>query len=292
MDASGSNERMQLLEGQAPNQQGMNDSLRRAEAEHKDGAACENSLTTGLGGVYEIICCPCAGAGLTMNLATVKQGYVGVVTSFGRFVRTLPAGRHKFNMFSEKVTSINLMTVTLDIPKQELMSSDNLMVKVDAVCYYRVVDAILAHFDVENYAFSLTKLVQVTLRTVLGEHTLAEILVERQKLNSRIQELIEKGCKAWGVAVERVEMKGIDIDDRMQRAMAAKTEATQEAEAKLIQARAQRDSSAMLIEAAKKMESNPGALKLQWFETLRIIATQGNNTTLIVPDTVELLDKK
>merc|ERR1740121_3592938 len=129
-------------------------------------------------------------------------------------------------------------------------------------------------------------LIQVTLRTVLGEHSLSEILTDRQKLNIRIQELLDHGSQPWGLQVERVELKGIDIDDKMQRAMAAKTEAHQEAEAKIIQAKAQRDSAMILVDAARKMDANPGAMKLQWFETLRIIATQGNHTTLIVPDNV------
>merc|ERR1712129_192007 len=94
-------------------------------------------------------------------------------------------------------------------------------------------------------------------------------------------------ASAWGIDIDRVEMKSIDIDDKMQRAMAAKTEATQEAEAKLIQAKAQRDSAMILVEAAQKMDANPNALKLQWFESLRIIATQGQNVTIIVPDTVD-----
>jgi len=203
----------------------------------------------------------------------------------------LPPGRHRFNLWSESVTAINLMTNCLDVPKQEMMSLDNLMVKVDAVCYYRVVDPVKAHFEVDRYQYALLQLILVTLRTVMGEHSLNEILTERQKLNVRIQELLDHDSQPWGLQVERVELKGIDIDDKMQRAMAAKTEASQEAEAKVIQAKAQRDSALILVDAAKKMDANPGAMKLQWFETLRIIATQGNHTTLIVPDNVRLEPK-
>jgi len=275
-------------EERVPLQAGMADSRATAEAEAGSGAQPENSLNHGLGSFYEMACCVCAGAGCTLNMATVQQGHIGLVTSFGRFVRTLPPGRHRFNLWSEQVTPINLMTNCMDVPKQEMMSLDNLMVKVDAVCYYRVVDAVKAAFEVERYAYALMQLIQVTLRTVMGEHTLNEILSERQRLNSRVQELLDEGAKPWGLQVERVELKGIEIDDKMQRAMAAKTEAHQEAEAKVIQAKAQRDSAMILVDAAKKMDANPGAMKLQWFETLRIIATQGNHTTLIVPDNVRV----
>jgi len=275
-------------EERVPLQAGMADSRATAEAEAGGGAQPENSLNHGLGSGYEVACCVCAGAGCTLNMATVQQGHVGLVTSFGRFVRTLPPGRHRFNLWSESVTPINLMTNCLDVPKQEMMSVDNLMVKVDAVCYYRVVDPVKAAFEVERYAYALMQLIQVTLRTVMGEHTLNEILTERQKLNTRVQELLDHGSQPWGLQVERVELKGIDIDPNMQRAMAAKTEAAQEAEAKVIQAKAQRDSAMILVDAARKMDANPGAMSLQWFETLRIIATQGNNTTLILPDNVQV----
>jgi len=220
-------------------------------------------------------------------LATVQQEHQGIVTKFGRLDRILPSGRHKYNICSETVVPISLMEQVIDVPHQEMMTQDNLMVKVDAVCYYRVEKADLAYFEVNSYPYAVMQLIQVTLRTVIGENTLAEVLSERQKLNMRVQELIDKGTDPWGIRVTRVEMKSIDIDNGMQRAMAAKTEATQEAEAKLIQAKAQRDSALILVDAASKMESNPGAMKLQWFETLRIIATQGQNTTIIVPDSVD-----
>merc|ERR1712217_160791 len=134
---------------------------------------------------------------------------------------------------------------------------------------------------------ALGNLAQVTLRTVLGEHTLADIFASRQLINSRLQELVDEASDPWGIKVSRVEMKGIEIDDKMQRAMAARAEALQEAEAKVIQAKAQRDSSTILTEAATKMNERPSSVKLQWFETLRIISTQGKNTTVIVPDSID-----
>merc|ERR1719210_264417 len=126
------------------------------------------------------------------------------------------------------------------------MTKDNLTVSIDAVCYYQVYDAEKAIFVIEKYPFALGNLAQVTLRTVLGENTLAEIFAERQKINGRLQELIDEASDPWGIKVGRVEIKAIEIDEKMQRAMAAKAEAQQEAEAKIIQAKAQRDASAIL----------------------------------------------
>lgn len=244
----------------------------------------ENTQTIALGKLYETLCMCCAACGLSMNLISISQGHVGVVTEFGRYVRTLPPGRHRFNIMSEQVFPVSLKVVCLDIAPQSVMTKDNLTVAIDAVCYYNVFDAQKAVFSIDNYPFALANLAQVTLRTVLGEHTLAEIFAERQRINQRLKALIDDASDAWGIQVGRVELKGIGIDDKMQRAMAAKAEACQEAEAKIIQAVAQRDAATILAEAAERMFSQPIALKLQWFETLRIITTQGRNTTIIVPD--------
>jgi len=271
----------------APAQVQLIDSRVKAEQDGGSGAAMENNILHSLGSCFECCCVICAGCGLTPNLATVQQEHQGIVTKFGQLDRILPAGRHKYNIMSEKVTPISMMEQVIDVPHQMMMTQDNLTVQVDAVCYYKVEHAELAYFEVNNYEYAVMQLIQVTLRTVIGENTLAEVLSERQKLNMRVQELIDKGTDPWGLRVTRVEMKSIDIDPAMQRAMAAKTEATQEAEAKLIQAKAQRDSALILVEAAAKMEANPGAMTLQWFETLRIISTQGQNTTVIVPDSID-----
>jgi len=220
-------------------------------------------------------------------LKTINQGEVGVVLQFGRYVRTLPPGRHHYNLASEQVVVVDMKTVTLDLPQQEMITADNLTVKVDGVCYFKVFDAYKAVFNVDNYFMALKNLASVMFRTVVGEHTLAEVFAERQKISLRMSHLLDDATNDWGIKVDRVEMKGIEMDPTMQRAMAAKTEAAQEAEAKIIQARAQRDSSLILSEAAKKMESEPMAMKLQWFETLRVISFQGKNTTIIVPDKVE-----
>jgi len=164
------------------------------------------------------------------------------------------------------------------------MTADKLTIKIDAVCFYRVFDAQKATFAVENYEFALGNLAQVTIRTVLGENTLAEIFGQRQKLNTRLRQLIDEASDPWGVKVANVEIKGIEIDRQMQRAMAAKAEANQMAEAKIIQSRAQNDAASILAEAAGQMEEQPAALRLQWMETLRTISTQGKNPCVIIPE--------
>jgi regulator of protease activity HflC (stomatin/prohibitin superfamily) len=251
-------------------------------------AVTENAVTLCLGRGYEVCCSCCAACNCTLNLATIPQGAVGVVTQFGKYARTLAPGRHHFNIMAESVIEVNLKTVCLDIAPQEVMTKDNLIVFIDAVCYYKVADAMKATFYVENYTFALAKLAQVTLRTVLGEHTLADVFGDRMRINQRLQELIDEGSEPWGIQVERVELKEVKMHETMQRAMAAKIEAKQEAEAKLIQARAQLGAATILSEAAEKMASQPAAIQLQWFETLRIISTQGKNTTIIVPDQVDV----
>lgn len=249
------------------------------------GATAENAQAMLMGNCYSVACCPCAM--LNMGCApmiTVQQGFVGVVVRFGKCDRLLPPGRHRFNIMSERVVPVNLKVRCIVVKPQELLTSDNLTIKIDAVCYYQIYDAKKATFAVDDFQFALTNLAQVTLRTVLGENTLAEIFAKRAKLNERLKELIDTASDPWGIKVGSVQIKSIEIEPDMQRAMAAKAEAGQVAEAKVIQARAQRDSSTILSEAAQMMEHHPSALKLQYFETLRIMATQGGNTTIIVPD--------
>lgn len=268
---------------QAPAQEAM----ARELAAGGQGSTMENAGTYYIGKAYQICCLPCAALDMTGNLKIIKQGSVGVVTQFGKYVRTLPPGRHRFNIMCETVIEVSLKIVCLDIAPQEIMTKDNLKIRIDAVCYYKVQDAEKAVFCVDNYNFALGNLAQVSLRTVLGEHTLAEVFGERMRINHRLQELIDEASDPWGIKVERVELKEVRIDPMMQQAMAAKAEANQEAEAKLIQARAQRDAAEILSEAAAKMAGQPEAVQLQWFETLRIITTQGRNATIIMPDSCD-----
>merc|ERR1740123_593690 len=265
---------------QAPPQAGM---------EQNTGASMENTQSLAIGMAYNVLCFPFAVLGAAPQIITIEQGSVGVVTRFGRFERILPPGRHRFNVMAETVIPVNLKVCCLDVPAQEVMTVDNLTIKIDAVCYFKVFDAQRAVFGVDNYSFALGNLSQVTMRTVMGEHTLSEIFGQRNKINSRLKTLIDEASDPWGIQVSRVEIKGIEIDPKMQRAMAAKAESAAQAEAKIIQAKAQRDASDILAKAAKTMEAAPSSIKLQYMETLRILATQGKNANqiVIIPDSMD-----
>jgi len=248
------------------------------------GESLENSITSLFGAIYGIIALPFGGLG---NCAVVQEGCVGVVQRFGKYKRLLAPGRHLFNIAAERVRVVPLKMMTMDVRPQTVITKDNLTVRIDALCFYRVEDAVNALFAVDDYKYSLGALVQVTMRTVLGENTLDELFSQRKKINERITELISKNATPWGINVGQVELKEVEIPAEMQRALAAVVEARQEAEAKLIQAKAQRESASILAEAASRMAGDPAALQLQWFETLRIIATQGKNATIIVPDRID-----
>jgi len=277
----------QALMQDRPAQVLMQDSLRAAEAQTGAGASTQNDQSRMVGNLYGSCCLFCAPCGCAKNLFTVQQGYVGIVTEFGRYHHTLPPGRHTFNIMSEQIKPMNMRTVCADIPAQQVMTKDNLSVLADAVCFYNVFDAQKAAFGVDNYAYAISMLSQVTIRTVIGELLLSEILSSRHVINARLKTLIDEATDPWGIKVDRVELKEIKISEQMQRAMGAKAEAGQEAEAKIVQANAQKDAAVILKQAAMEMAGEPNAIKLQWFETLRIIATQGRNTTIIVPDNIE-----
>jgi len=251
------------------------------------GASAENTQALCIGEVYNFCCACCAVGGNTANIVNVYQGTAGVVTRFGQYHRLLPAGRHRINMMAEAVIPVSLKVACVDVPPQDVITKDNLSLQIDAVVYFYVFDPYKATFAVAQYKFAVANQAQVMLRQTLGENTLGEIMKERAKVNTRLSELIDEATDPWGIKVTSVELKGVQLDQTMQRAMAAKAESRQEAEAKVIQARAQRDAAAILAEASEKMTECPESLKLQYFETLRIMATQGQNRTIIVPSDMD-----
>jgi regulator of protease activity HflC (stomatin/prohibitin superfamily) len=248
-------------------------------------ATGENGMSVMIGSVANILYCPCGSCGEAQNQVSVAQGYAGVVTRFGQFDRVIPAGRHRINIMCEEVTSVSLKVGFIDVPPQDVITADNLSLQIDAVVYFHVFDPYKAIFGVEQYRFAVGNQAQVMLRQALGENTLSEIMTQRSKVNDRLQELIDEATDPWGIKVTSCELKGVILDQMMQRAMAAKAESKQEAEAKVIQARAQRDVAGILAEASSAMVECPEALMLQYFETLRTIAVQGQpmNRTIIVP---------
>jgi regulator of protease activity HflC (stomatin/prohibitin superfamily) len=189
----------------------------------------------------------------------------------------------------ERMVRIDLRTVTLDIPPQDVITKDNVSVKVSAVLYFRVVDPSRAVTEVANYLFATMQLAQTTLRSVGGQTELDELLSQRDKLNARIQEVVDSQTEPWGIKVTLVELKNIDLPQDMQRAIAAQAEAERERRAKVIAAEGEFQASQRLAEAAEIMSKSPITLQLRYLQTLKEIATDHNSVT-IFPLPIDLLD--
>lgn len=188
----------------------------------------------------------------------------------------------------EVMRRIDLRVVTMDVPSQDVITRDNVSVKVSAVVYFRVVDVNKAVTQVENYYYATSQLAQTTLRSVCGEAHLDDLLASRDELNARIQEILDSSTEAWGIKVSMVEIKHIDLPSEMQRAMAKQAEAERERRAKVIAAEGEFQASGKLAEAAQIIAREPQALQLRYLQTLREIATENNSTT-IFPLPLELL---
>jgi regulator of protease activity HflC (stomatin/prohibitin superfamily) len=189
----------------------------------------------------------------------------------------------------ERMSRIDLRTVTLDIPPQDVITKDNVTVKVSAVLYFRVVDPSRAVTEVANYLFATMQLAQTTLRSVGGQTELDELLSQRDKLNARIQEVVDSQTEPWGVKVTLVELKNIDLPQDMQRAIAAQAEAERERRAKVIAAEGEFQASQRLADAAEVMSKSPITLQLRYLQTLKEIATENNSTT-VFPLPIDLFE--
>src|SRR6202022_521271 len=189
----------------------------------------------------------------------------------------------------ERMARIDLRTVTLDIPPQDVITKDNVTVKVSAVLYFRVVDPSRAVTEVANYFFATMQLAQTTLRSVGGQTELDELLSQRDKLNARIQEIVDAQTEPWGIKVVLVELKNIDLPQDMQRAIAAQAEAEREWRAKVIAAEGEVQAAQRLAEAAEIMSHSPITLQLRYLQTLAEIATEHNSTT-VFPLPIDLLE--
>jgi regulator of protease activity HflC (stomatin/prohibitin superfamily) len=177
----------------------------------------------------------------------------------------------------------------MDVPTQDVITSDNVTVKVNAVVYFRVVDPLRAVVDVKNFLYATSQLAQTTLRSVLGEVGLDDLLSEREKLNKRLQGILDLHTDPWGIKVSLVEIKGVDLPETMQRAMARQAEAEREKRAKIIHAQGESESSSKLAEAAATISTQPAALQLRYLQTLTEIGME-KNTTIVFPLPIELMD--
>jgi len=180
----------------------------------------------------------------------------------------------------DRLVKISLRLVAMDVPPQDVITRDNVSVKVNAVIYFRVMDSIKAVVEVENYLYATSQLAQTTLRSVCGQAELDELLSDREKINTELQEILDKHTDPWGVKVTTVEVKHIDLPQDMQRAMARQAEAERERRAKVINAEGEHQAAARLAEAAEIIAKHPMALQLRYLQTLREVSAENNSTTL------------
>jgi regulator of protease activity HflC (stomatin/prohibitin superfamily) len=222
------------------------------------------------------------------GIKILKEYERAVVFRLGRMVGARGPGITYIIPGIEKMVKMDLRTVTMDIPPQDVITRDNVSVKVNAVLYFRVLDPNLAVREVENYLFATSQLAQVTLRSVCGQGELDELLAEREKINTRIQDILDKQTDPWGIKVVLVELKHIDLPQEMQRAMAKQAEAERERRAKVIHADGEFQASQKLADAAGVMALQPMALQLRYLQSLVEIASEKNSTT-IFPVPIDLL---
>ncbi|MCG6917645.1 MAG: slipin family protein [Deltaproteobacteria bacterium] len=180
----------------------------------------------------------------------------------------------------DRLVKISLRLVAMDVPPQDVITRDNVSVKVNAVIYFRVMDSIKAVVEVENYLYATSQLAQTTLRSVCGQAELDELLSDREKINTELQEILDKHTDPWGVKVTTVEVKHIDLPQDMQRAMARQAEAERERRAKVINAEGEHQAAARLAQAAEIIAEHPMALQLRYLQTLREVSAENNSTTL------------
>ncbi len=213
----------------------------------------------------------------------------GVVFTLGRFTGTTGPGLKVIIPILQSVIRIDQRTITMDIPTQDVITKDNISVKVNAVLYYRVMDPSKAIIQVENYHYATSQLAQTTLRSVCGQADMDDLLGKRDEINLKIQDIIDHQTDPWGIKVSLVEVKHIDLPQEMQRAMARQAEAERERRAKVIQAEGEFQAAEKLTDAAGIMSREAGALQLRYLETLRHIATE-HNSTILFPIPIDLFD--
>ncbi|MBZ9663805.1 slipin family protein [Pseudomonas sp. LMG 31766] len=225
---------------------------------------------------------------LVSSFRILREYERGVVFQLGRFWRVKGPGLVLVIPGLQQMVRVDLRTIVLDVPTQDVISRDNVSVKVNAVVYFRVLDAQKAIIQVEDYHVATSQLAQTTLRAVLGKHELDEMLAERERLNVDIQQVLDAQTDAWGIKVANVEIKHVDLDESMIRAIAKQAEAERERRAKVIHAEGELQASEKLMQAAEMLGRQSGAMQLRYMQTLSNIASD-KSSTIVFPLPVELL---
>ena len=217
---------------------------------------------------------------LASAIKVLREYERGVVFRLGRLIGLKGPGLIILIPIVDKMVKVSLRTVVMDVPPQDVITRDNVSVQVNAVIYFRVVAADKAIVDVENYLTATSQLSQTTLRSVLGECELDDLLAEREKINKQLQQIIDNQTEPWGIKVSAVEVKHIDLPQEMKRAMAKQAEAERERRAKVIAADGEYQAATKLFEASEIISRSPAALQLRYLQTLSEIATENNSTTI------------
>ena len=222
------------------------------------------------------------------SLRILREYERGVIFRLGRFVGTRGPGLIILVPFIERMVKVSLRTVAMDVMPQDVITRDNVSVRVNAVLYFRVMEPERSIIEVEDFLFATSQLAQTTLRSVVGQAELDELLSEREKLNAQVQTILDEATDPWGIKVTTVEMKDVDLPMEMKRAMAKQAEAERERRAKVIHAEGEFQASSKLSEAAANIEKHPIALQLRYLQALTEVAAENNSTT-IFPVPVDLL---
>jgi regulator of protease activity HflC (stomatin/prohibitin superfamily) len=225
---------------------------------------------------------------ILMGVRVLTEYERGVVFRFGRYTGVKQAGLRWIIPGVDRMVRIGLREIVMDVPPQEVITRDNVSVKVNAVLYFRVLHPEKSVIQVENYLYGTSQLAQTTLRSVCGQAELDELLAERDQINQKLQEIIDLQTEPWGVKVRSVEVKQIDLPQEMQRVIARQAEAEREKRAKVIHAEGEFQAAQRLAQAAEVLQSQPAALQLRYLQTLSEIATENNSTTLF-PVPIDIL---
>ena len=221
-------------------------------------------------------------------LRILREYERGVIFLLGRFWKVKGPGLIIVIPVIQQMVRVDLRTIVMDVPSQDVISRDNVSVKVNAVLYFRVVDPEKSIIQVENFMAATSQLAQTTLRSVLGQHELDDMLAERERLNTDIQTILDKQTDAWGIKVSNVEIKHVDLDERMVRAIAKQAEAERERRAKVIHAEGEMQAAFKLVEAAKTLQQQKQALQLRYLQTLTEIAGE-KSSTIVFPLPMDLI---
>ena len=225
---------------------------------------------------------------LSSAIKVMNEYERGVIFRLGRVIGAKGPGLIILIPVVDRMVRVDMRTITMDVPPQDVITRDNVSIKVNAVVYFRVLDANAAVIKVENYLYATSQLAQTTLRSVCGQVELDEILSEREKINVNLQEILDRSTDAWGIKVSHVEVKQIDLPEEMKRAIAKQAEAERERRAKVIAAEGEFQAAQKLIEAAALTATQPISLQLRYLQTLAQVAAENNSTTLF-PIPIDLL---